>query len=32
MAHIDPLLQRNEDFAATGAHETASIVAMSMNS
>jgi carbonic anhydrase len=27
MAHIDPLLQRNKDFAATGAHETASIVA-----
>jgi hypothetical protein len=23
MAHIDPLLQRNKDFAATGAHETA---------
>ena len=27
MAHIDPLLQRNRDFAATGAHETASILA-----
>jgi hypothetical protein len=27
MAHIDPLLQRNKDFAATGARETASIVA-----
>ncbi len=27
MAHIDPLLRRNKDFAATGAHETASIVA-----
>lgn len=27
MAHIDPLLQRNKDFAATGAHETAGIVA-----
>jgi carbonic anhydrase len=25
MAHIDPLLQRNKDFAATGAHETATI-------
>src|SRR5580700_148454 len=27
MAHIDPLLRRNRDFAATGAHERASIVA-----
>src|SRR5579863_6441424 len=27
MASIDPLLRRNEDFAATGAHEGASIVA-----
>ena len=27
MAHIDPLLQRNKDFAATGVHETAGIVA-----
>src|SRR5260370_26106341 len=27
MANIDPLLRRNQDFAATGAHETASIVA-----
>jgi hypothetical protein len=27
MANIDPLLRRNKDFAATGAHETASIVA-----
>src|SRR5258707_11446146 len=27
MAHIDPLLRRNKDFAATGAQETASIVA-----
>jgi len=27
MAYIDPLLQRNKDFAATGAREAASIVA-----
>jgi carbonic anhydrase len=27
MAYIDPLLRRNKDFAATGAHEGASIVA-----
>ena len=27
MAHIDPLLRRNKDFAASGAHGTASIVA-----
>ena len=27
MADIDPLLRRNRDFAATGAHETASILA-----
>jgi carbonic anhydrase len=27
MANIDPLLRRNKDFAATGAHEGASIVA-----
>lgn len=27
MANIDPLLQRNKDFAATGAHEGANIVA-----
>ena len=27
MASIDPLLRRNKDFAATGAHEGASIVA-----
>jgi carbonic anhydrase len=27
MANIDPLLRRNKDFAATGAHEAASIVA-----
>ena len=27
MARIDPLLQRNKDFAAAGAHEAASIVA-----
>jgi carbonic anhydrase len=27
MANVDPLLRRNEDFAATGAHERASIVA-----
>jgi carbonic anhydrase len=27
MANIDPLLRRNKDFAATGARETASIVA-----
>jgi carbonic anhydrase len=27
MANIDPLLRRNKDFAATGAHEKASIVA-----
>jgi carbonic anhydrase len=27
MAHIDPLLKRNKDFATTGAHEAASIVA-----
>jgi carbonic anhydrase len=27
MAHIDPLLRRNRDFAATGAHERAGIVA-----
>ena len=27
MAHIDPLLRRNKDFAASGAYETASIVA-----
>jgi carbonic anhydrase len=27
VANIDPLLRRNEDFAATGAHEGASIVA-----
>jgi carbonic anhydrase len=27
MAHIDPLLRRNKDFAGTGAHEKASIVA-----
>jgi carbonic anhydrase len=27
MANIDPLLRRNKNFAATGAHETASIVA-----
>jgi carbonic anhydrase len=27
MANIDPLLRRNKDFAATGAHERASIVA-----
>jgi len=27
MAHTDPLLRRNKDFAATGAYETASIVA-----
>jgi carbonic anhydrase len=27
MTNIDPLLRRNKDFAATGAHETASIVA-----
>ena len=27
MASIDPLLRRNKDFAASGAHEGASIVA-----
>jgi hypothetical protein len=27
MANIDPLLRRNKDFAATGAHEGASVVA-----
>jgi carbonic anhydrase len=27
MAHIDPLLERNRDFAATGVHEGVSIVA-----
>jgi carbonic anhydrase len=27
MAHIDPLMQRNKDFAAAGAHEAATIVA-----
>jgi carbonic anhydrase len=27
MAHIDPLLRRNKDFAATGAHKGADIVA-----
>jgi carbonic anhydrase len=27
MAHIDPLLRRNKDFAATGVHETVSIIA-----
>ncbi|HWX75271.1 MAG TPA: hypothetical protein VNZ05_08190, partial [Solirubrobacteraceae bacterium] len=27
MANIDPFLQRNKDFAASGAHEGASIVA-----
>ena len=27
MAHIDPLMRRNKDFAATGAYETAGIVA-----
>jgi carbonic anhydrase len=27
MADIDPLLRRNRDFAATGVHETAGIVA-----
>jgi carbonic anhydrase len=27
MAHIDPLLERNKDFAATGVHEGVSIVA-----
>src|SRR5580704_14163869 len=27
MANIDPLLRRNKDFAATGAHEKASIIA-----
>jgi carbonic anhydrase len=27
MAHIDPLLRRNKDFAATSAHEKASILA-----
>jgi hypothetical protein len=27
MAHIDPLLRRNKDFAAIGAHKTARIVA-----
>ena len=27
MAHVDPLLRRNKDFAATGVYETAGIVA-----
>ena len=27
MAHIDPLLRRNKDFAATSAHKAAGIVA-----
>jgi hypothetical protein len=27
MANVDPFLRRNKEFAATGAHETANIVA-----